>query len=485
MYERLETGEIQVALVIDGTPNTLVLSAADVRKERTGIHAKITIGVDTMRVDSDTFNIGRREERTRLANAALKSPLIADLAPRIKTILDHELMNFLDGLWEFEIGKNTPERRGGGLSRTAPPWLLKPYLLQNAGTILFAAPGLGKSWTAYALAVMVDAGYDFFYEVQPHPVLVVNLERSAESVDIRLGDINAALRQPRERGLLRLDRRGRKFADVGDAVQRIVQSEGVQLVILDSLSRAGYGNLNENDDANRSMDALNALGCAWIALGHTARGDDTHVFGSQMFDAAADVTVQLLSEERIDQFSKVTLGIGLKGMKANDIRVPPLTVLAYEFDELGLTAIRKSRPGEFLTIENQSAALDVRGQVGAYLRAEGPSSATAIARDTGIARSTLSTLLNHAPEFHRERQGRSVVFSLTTDDVSSSTLHDTSSTPDVSSDHVSKGRQHQQVTETYPILHVSNDVSDVSSATGDPLWSDESSRIDSLQEMAP
>jgi hypothetical protein len=166
------------------------------------------------------------------------------------------------------------------------------------------------------------------------------------------------------------------------------------------------------------MDALNGLNTGWLAIGHTPRGDETHLFGSQMQDAAADVMVQLLSEERVDQFGKIVLGVGAKGMKANDVRRPPLTMLAYEFDEIGLTAIRKGRPGEFLTIENTSASMDVRGQVAGYLKAEGEATATAIARDTGIARSTLSTLLNGGPEFERRREGKSVLFRLREDHVS-------------------------------------------------------------------
>ena len=462
-YERTETGQIQRALLIEGTPHSLILRAEDVRKERTGVHAKVTIGIDSMRVDGDTFNIGRREDRTRLANAALKSPLIEDLAPRLKNILDHELLIFLEGLWEFEVGRNAPERRGGAVERKAPPWLLSPYILRGSGTILFGPPGRGKSWTAYAMAVMLDAGYGFFYGVPADgaPVMIVNLERSAESVDARLGDINVAMGLVRDRPIFRLDRRGRKFQDVADSVARVVEREGVALVVLDSLSRAGYGDLNANEDTNRGMDALNGLGTAWLAIGHTPRTDETHLFGSQMQDAAADVMVQLLSEERIDQWGKVVLGVGLKGMKANDVRRPPLTILAYEFDEIGLTAIRKARQGEFLTIENTSANMDVRGQVTSYLQSEGQASATAIARDLNIPRTTIASVLK-GPEFKGERNGRSVVYSVTTDDVTSSSPLVTSPSLRRDDESPSNRSSHRQVREggqkTSPNLHVTNDV---------------------------
>jgi hypothetical protein len=489
-YSRLESGQIERRIDIEGVTDKLVLRAVNVRKERTGVHATVTIGLNSTILEEDTFNVERREDRTRLGNAALKNAIIQDLAPRLKLILEHELLLFLRGLWEFEIGKNAPERRGGSYERKAPPWLLKPYILKGSGTILFGPPGRGKSWTAYAMAVMLDSGNGFFFDVPPEgaPAMIVNLERSAESVDARLADINGSLGLPREREILRLDRRGRKFQDVADSVARVVEREGVALVVLDSLSRAGYGDLNANEDTNRGMDALNALGTAWLAIGHTPRGDETHLFGSQMQDAAADVMVQLASEERTDQWGKAILGVGVKGMKANDVRRPPLTILAYEFDDIGLTAIRKARPGEFLTIENASNAQDVRGQVTNYLKAEGEASATAISRDTGLVRATVSKILASAPEFESRKRGQSVLYRLKDSPDNEQSVHGT---------HQYAHKENGSVHSALPIgMHTSSDaqmeegVQDVSTGvqehTSDsmPFWdsSEEEDRINSLFE---
>ena len=94
--------------------------------------------------------------------------------------------------------------------------------------------------------------------------------------------------------------------------------------MVDSLSRMGYGNLIDNDPANKAMDALNGLSpAAWAVLAHTPRGDETHTFGSQMFDAAADVTVQLMTDDKTKDDS---LGIGLRVDKANAYFRSPLSL---------------------------------------------------------------------------------------------------------------------------------------------------------------
>lgn len=480
-YERLDSGHIERRIPVEGVEDaTLVFRATNVRKERTGVHATITIGVNSTILEEDTFNVERREDRTRLGNAALKNGLVSDgLRERLKGTLEHELLLFLRGLWEFEVGKNAPELRGGSLTRSAPPWLLQPYILKNSGTILFGPPGRGKSWTAYAMAVMVDAGHQFFFQTPSDgaPAMIVNLERSAESVDARLADINVSLGLSRDRALLRLDRRGRKFQDVADSVARVVEREGVALVVLDSLSRAGYGDLNANEDTNRGMDALNGLGAAWLAIGHTPRGDETHLFGSQMQDAAADLMIQLASEEREDQSGKAILGVGIKGAKANDVRRPPLTILAYEFDDIGLTAIRKARPGEFLTIENAAAAVDVRARVKDYLRAEGEASATGIAEATGLVRATVAKILSTSDEFEARKNGRSVIYRLS-DNKGSVHMHTSDAHEENGSVHEGTSleahiNENGRVYDTLPSVQGTHDQSA-------PFWDDEDDRINSL-----
>ena len=157
------------------------------------------------------------------------------------------------------------------------------------------------------------------------------------------------------------------------------------------------------------MDALNALGCAWLALAHTPRADATHTFGSQMFDAAADVTVQLLTD---DSSREGVLGLGLKLAKRNDIppQKEPLQI-ALEFDEMGLVAVRNGAAFEFPEIEANRKP-KASEAVKRYMEEHGRGDASAIAEETGFDRGTIVPILHGDQYVSLGKEGRRAMFAL-------------------------------------------------------------------------
>ena len=82
------------------------------------------------------------------------------------------------------------------------------------------------------------------------------------------------------------------------------------------------------------MDDLNGLGVAWVALAHTPRDDEGHVYGAQQFDAAADLTVRMYTET--NNVAGPSLGIALRVIKTNDTGHPNPRLIVFEFNEYGL-----------------------------------------------------------------------------------------------------------------------------------------------------
>lgn len=422
-YLLLPSGAVQDFLELDGTPHRVILQAADVRKEKTGVHAKVTIAIGLWTPDArlkeggkhnttvlaeDTFNVGRSEDRIKLTNHALKEPLLLEdpwkgLAPLFKDKLQHRMLNFTRGLWEFLVSEDIGELLAGAEEREPADYLLEPYILRKAGTIAFAPPGAGKSWIGILIAVLVDAGIAWPWPVKQSKVLYVNLERSADSFARRLADVNEALGLPRTRPIHVINRRGDTLFAITDRLQRYIAKHKIELVIVDSLSRAGAGNMNDNEPANKAMDLMNGLGCAWLLLGHVAREDSGHLFGSQMFDAAADIMVKVTSQRSQIKSTlgvHATLGVGLSGTKANDVEMPPLTIQRFEFDKVrGLVAIQKADSGEFLDIENAVRGDDPTDAMRKYLLGVGAADIERISRDIGVPKRKVASYLARRAEF--------------------------------------------------------------------------------------
>jgi hypothetical protein len=386
--------------------NGISFTASNIREERTGVHAKITIKQNYTGLAWDTFNIERDDERRSLARSA--SDQLSNDKSYGKVELKRDLDRFCAGLWQGYISQYLPGYVAGTDEVQPLRFFLEPYVLEGGGSILFAAPGRGKSFSALLWAVCIDAGIDIFGPVTKAPVLFINLERSRQSMVRRLTMVNKALGLPATRQLAMLNARGKSLAAVMPMCKEFIKEHGIKIIFLDSISRAGYGDLNENRTGNAIVDALSGLCETWVALGHTPRADQTHLTGSMMFDAGADVIIQLLTEKKLDG----TLGLGYKLTKQNDLPEVPLYVYALEFSNNQMSKVRKAKPGEFLAIEAERKTSQLDQLIEWVLDQEGgKATATEAENGTGIRRDTISKLFTRSGKFVQVgRDGRNVYY---------------------------------------------------------------------------
>jgi hypothetical protein len=394
---------------IDAT-HTLTYRAETIRAERTGTHARVSILMNRVALSWSTLNVEKDEERVRLTNSAyrtIEERMNGFSSIFSKSSMKHELDIFCSGLWDAYIAQSMPQEMSGSAEPHPPDFLLKPYMVRGAGTIIFAPPGRGKSFTLLAIGVSIDAGLQTLWPSTQAKVLFINLERSASSVADRLGNVNQALGLPRTRPLLTLNARGRSLQDVLPAAKKAVLEKGVGCVMLDSISRAGLGPLNDDTSANRAIDGLNALCDTWLALGHTPRKDESHLFGTIHFEAGADIVVRLHSQQE----EGGPLGVGLEIVKENDIGRQPMSIIAFEFGPLGMCGVRKAHPHEFPDVE-AGKGMTMKEAIKAHLLDVGKATATVIAEELGFHRTNVSHLLNHEKNTFRvvEKRGRDVLY---------------------------------------------------------------------------
>lgn len=397
---RLESGEY------------IEIRAERVRMERSGTHALVSIwltsdGKGPVILASDNFNVERDSDRVRLANSAGKQMGAVSGALYPPSHMKHDLDIFSRGLWNKWLGQIEIGPVHGATEYAPPQSLLTPYVLAGAGTILFGSPGSGKSWLGMLMAVSMDAAVETLWRTESTPALYINLERSAESLRQRLGQVNHVLGMDRDRPLSMINARGRRLGAVIDRIQQYIESAEIGVVILDSISRAsGGGSLTTDDTANTIMDTLNSIGITWLAIGHTSRETNSHVFGSQMFDAAADVTVAVNAERKGE-----TLGIALRVTMTKDISFPPPETLALEFGENGLEGVRTANTYEFPQLEAERKLTPME-RVYIHLGEVGEDTSSNMAKVLGVDRSNLSRQCSHDLGLLSDRRGHEIYYRL-------------------------------------------------------------------------
>lgn len=368
----------------------VVFSAKNIRNEKTGIHAELSIEFD----DSDTYtvcNIKRKEERGRLVNEAYK--FFGSTIEEADYICPKkELVNKFNKFCKLAHPKwievQAPQDVYGVINESPLSYIAKPHVLSNGGTIMYGKPGRGKSFTGMALAIAVNSGANHYWETEKQNAMFVNLERPDGTMAPRVGAINRALGLNHDTPLPILDAKNSTLMGIHDPLVRFIQDRDIKFVVIDSLSQAGNGDMKEDTVATDTVKILNKMGVSWLAIAHTPKYDDSVYYGNSLWEAGADVMLRHASE-RDEDGSIVAL---LEVTKANDMPIPQPMGLHYSFDKFGLNSIRFAESHE--TIELETRNLSVADELYEYLGKMGSKSATQLAKELGKNRSQISRVLS-------------------------------------------------------------------------------------------
>jgi hypothetical protein len=376
--------------------HTLRILATNLRATATGVHAKLRVYDDKTLLAWTTTNIERAEQRTRLAGEAHAGLLPDNIAPDGEKYalsdLKFDLGMFCSEAWDVYLGNTAPIAVVGDAMKSQG-WLATPHVVLGGGTILFGPPGSTKSYTALLMAVSIDAGINGLWGTTQANSLYVNLERGAGSMERRLGVVNGVLGLSPDRPLYMLNRRGSSLEDVQEVVSSFVKKKNIGFVVLDSITRAG-GDLIEGKTANAIMDKLNDSTGSWLAIGHSPRGDSSHIYGSVFFDAAAD----LILRQSAHTVDPTTIGVQILGTKANDVAKPPPMYLTYTFDEWGLKGVEKAKEGDYPELAS-TKDISIVEEVESVLFERGTATATEVAQLIGKPRAQVLSVLRDSPKF--------------------------------------------------------------------------------------
>ena len=358
----------------------LALTAKNIRKEVTGIHARLGVDLDGEELEFTVCNIERREERQRLSNSAHK--FFGSSQEEADSIVSKgELLalmtKFCALVWDTYLNIQSPEEMVGSIDISAVSYSLKPHVLTGGGTIMYGKPGKGKSFTGMMMALAVNYGVNHYWEPEQGKALFINLERPERTMTPRIGTISNALGLNSTSSLAVMNKRGSGLYEIHDALERYILENEVTFIVLDSISRSGTGDMKEDKVASRTVDMLNDLGVAWLAIGHTPKYDESTYYGSGQYEAGADV--------------EGSLAVLLEVTKANDMPIPRPMGLHYSFDKNGLSAIRTATKDEIKPLLSGDVLLET--SIKEYLGDTQAYSATQISKALDVERTLVTSVL--------------------------------------------------------------------------------------------
>ena len=298
-----------------GTTDRITIRIDNARHERTGVHGRLVMFVNDRHVYYDQINLEKGDQRSRFCRECVRNLDDAIVSVYSEKAITHDIGRICQAVISWDLENTKIDYIDPTEFATPITFPVYPYLMESAGTILFAPPGTGKSWVALIMAMCIANGMASPFNATKRPVIYANLERPRNTFLMRDHAVRRALSFPADQpsGIGYIHGRGRTFKSVLSQIENDGRKNPDTVVILDSISRTGLGSLVEDTTANQFTDSMNSLGLTWLGVGHTPRDNDKHVFGSVHFTAGCDIETRLVGSEHGN-----SLHLMLESVKAND-----------------------------------------------------------------------------------------------------------------------------------------------------------------------
>jgi hypothetical protein len=334
----------------------------------------------------------------------------------------------LSGAYVTKIGRR-PRPLGGR-------YLLQPYIERNQVHSIYGDGKVGKSWLGLACCVSVQSGLEVlpgFKPVEVGPCLYMDWETDADTMSERVEMICRGLGiDPVEINYLGRPEAMRPMVDMIEDALKVIQDEGVKLVVVDSVEMAMAGSRGEYGDQNdailRLNEAVKMLGVTVILIDHISaemaarRGVAGKAYGSifKRNSARAMFEVKQAKESRgKDPLRHLAI---YNTARNNGAELDPLG-LAWDLNP------EWSRWGsEDIDAPELIAGLPVWQQVKALLDRRGPMTMSSIVTDLGLNKGNVaSALLRHSETFAKDDNG---FWTVCTEGVQTDANHDANATED-------------------------------------------------------
>lgn len=225
----------------------------------------------------DSKNLHIHQARINLTSTAAKNGLAKRLNESRNGIQWRDVIEQLTvlGLRQFRTGEPVISIGTRDIQRDRR-WLLWPFLRAGTPTVLYGAGGLGKSYLAVFFGLLVQTGFEMLmFRPEVGNVLYLDYEDDAEELEERLKALKAGIGPVMDKAEIRYRYSHHRITHDLTELQRIVATNDIQLVIVDSLTGATGGMVNEADENTKLFNALRSLHVTSLLIDHVSKGDQT------------------------------------------------------------------------------------------------------------------------------------------------------------------------------------------------------------------
>ena len=373
----------------------VTLEVQELHERRGEIRATLTVVVDD-------------EERTRTIESLQSATNTARLADALEVVcgkLGIHWPSILTGFYRRVLDEwERPEELAviGGDPIVDPAYLIKPVLIKDVATILFAKEGTGKSTLAAGMAVSVATGTPLFdgWEVEePAPVLVLDWETSQDDWNAHVALIANGLGVPKPANVYYRHMAQPITKDIKQTA-KMIGKHGIRLVVVDSTMMAGpSGGSEAAEGALELFRALRVLGATVLLVDHlnkqTPSGDSARPYGSVYKPALARATFELYERDTPPLYSAANYQhLTLAHRKANLTERQPDTFLRIE--RYGLL----DDGGQRLVFDLEEPLFSKSKQL-EEIEKHLPGTSRKIAQQTGIPAAVVERELEQRPQAYR------------------------------------------------------------------------------------
>jgi hypothetical protein len=381
----------------------IVIKANEVRKERTGIHARLRVtvwpdgGKESEPLASDNINIEKDAELVRLSNNAFKQlkPEVAQhwTAQGLKGLLTR----FCDGLWEQHDAYTATQVVALNTETPYPPpeYLIDPLVAKGQPNFFFGLGGCGKSELATLFSICLQLPWNnnplgLNVKVRDtQKMLYCDWETNGDEVGWKLQCLTRGLDLPYlEVPYLRCER---PLSQSAGRISKYLKDNGTKCIIIDSLAQACGGEQKESETAINFFAALRSLNVTSIVLAHTSKGENFGGGGKSIYGSVFFMNYgrNIWEVKKTQELGEDEIVVGLFHQKSNSSKLHKPMAFDIKFDQPnGKTVIKRTDMAE----TKMSTELPLKFRIQTALT-HGLMGIKALAEELDVSEATVRTTL--------------------------------------------------------------------------------------------